>query len=237
MRITALNAKNIIHTGNRKIIYESSNIDKVVLSFKDITDFFPYSGMFWNLVNEKIFSMLNACNVKTHFVQRLNLREQEVFNTQAMPFGIKITNIISEQYHQNFGLEIGTILPNPLIEFIKQDDKKTIDQSYLSLFNIYPQEQLDQIKTISTRINDLLRAFMYQSGLSIAHMYLSYGIFKPQYTFQTDNVTETMLIDDLNPYNITFWDQKNENTTIFDIDLVKKLSVLLNIDFSRWSIT
>lgn len=238
MNVTALNSKNIVLSGKRKILYESNNIDRVILSFKDVTDFFPYSGMFWNLVNEQYFSMLNSFSIKTHFVQRLNLREQEVYNTQALPFGIKITNIISEQYHVDLGLEMGTVLDSPLIEFVKQDDKRVIDQAYLALFGKYHTSHFEEMKSISARVNDLLRAFMYQSGLQVSYMYLSYGFFEPQYAFQTAPVsTEIMLIDDLSPYQIAFWDKNKHSLMPFDIDLVKKLAHLFNIDFTRWQKT
>lgn len=228
----SLNTRELVHEGEKKILYSGSNHDRLTMAFKDITPGLPNSGIFWNLMNEQIFKLLNSCAIPNHYVKTLNLREQEVHNTSLFPFYVRITNVVTEPIHAVFDMEMGTKLSKPLLEFmVKKNGKKhVIEQAYLSAFDWCKAEHLEEIKKIAYRTNDVLQSYFYQYSTQISHCYLRFGIFDPQYTYTDSNKEEIILVNDLTLNNFTLWCMNNQIMLPITTELIQGLGKYMKIN-------
>lgn len=213
IKVMSLTNKQIVKEGKRKIIYQGPNNDQVISYYKDTNPLILNSGILRNLMTEQLFTLLNKCSISTQFIRRMNLREQEIYNTSVFPFQVRITNIITQPLHTLLDIAPGQILKRPVIDFVVERNNvvHVIDQSYLSMFDWCMTEYLDTIKQTSLRINDALQAFFFQFYAHISHCYLQFGLFEPDFTLDK-TLNGVMLIDELTPFeNFGLWSRKTDS--------------------------
>lgn len=231
----SLMTNQLLHEGTKKSLYTGSNNDRLILAFKDSIPELENSGIFLNLMNERLFSIVKSCSIPNHFIQRKNLREHEVHNTSVFPFYLRITNIVTQSVHSLFNLEMGTVLKRPLVEFTaKQDGSiKVIEQSYLLMFDWCQELYLNTIKQIAHRVNDVLRAFFFQFGVDIAQCTLRFGLFEPEHTFDTHNNEKILLINDLTPHQFILWHTEANDVLTLNGDLMFNLGEYMRINMNH----
>lgn len=235
MKLMSLHNRTVIREGSKKDIYlgASANQDIIHLSFKDTVDFIPQSGILHNLMSEKMFSFLNTYRIPTHFIRNTNLRDQEVFNTKPVRVIVRMTNIVHNDFHQLLGLGLGQQLKAPLLDFISLDTGTIIDSAYLKMLDICTAEQMQQIRQIAQRVNDLLCALTYMSPITPASIDLQFGFCDS--SLMLDHGPGLVLIDELTPHTIQFWHKQDACIVPYDVALVKMLSQIIGINITRWN--
>ncbi len=229
----SLHNKTLLHEGDTTNIFQGSNNDVVHLHFKDSSTVISQSGILHNMLSEKFFSCLNTYHVPTHFIKSINLREQEVFNTKVLPITVRLTNIVHHDFHQRLGMSAGQSLQEPLMDFISDYTGTIIDSAYLPLLNICTPEQMLQIKQIAYRVNDILRAMSHTSVLTPASLDLRFGFFDPVYSVERSK--GLLLIDELTPNTMQFWNKQQQCLMQHDLDLIKILTQITGMDTTRWN--
>ena len=79
-------------------------------------------GILNNRISEHILTQLNNVGIKNHLVKRLNMREQLVQHVEIIPIEFIVRNIATGSLTKRLGIEDGTVLDNPLIEYCLKDD-------------------------------------------------------------------------------------------------------------------
>ena len=120
-----------IYEGKAKIIYASPEKNLVIQHFKDDATAFNNQkkatiegkGILNNRISEHILSNLNQIGIKNHLVKRINMREQLVKLVDIIPIEFIIRNTATGSLTKRLGIEDGTVLNEPLIEYcLKNDD-------------------------------------------------------------------------------------------------------------------
>ena len=120
-----------IYEGKAKIIYASPEKNLVIQHFKDDATAFNNQkkatiegkGILNNRISEHILSNLNQVGIKNHLIKRINMREQLVRFVEIIPIEFIIRNISAGSLTKRLGVEEGTVLDRPLIEYcLKNDD-------------------------------------------------------------------------------------------------------------------
>ena len=120
-----------LYEGKAKVIFATDNKDFVIQHFKDDATAFNNQkkstiegkGVLNNRISEHILSNLNQIGIKNHLVKRLNMREQLVKLVDIIPIEFIVRNIATGSLTKRLGIEDGTVLDYPLIEYCLKDDK------------------------------------------------------------------------------------------------------------------
>ena len=118
-----------IYEGKAKILYEGPEPGTLIQYFKDDTTAFDATkkavldgkGVLNNRISEYLMTQLNAIGVPTHFVRRLNMREQLVREVEIIPLEVVVRNVAAGSLSKRLGIEEGTALPRSIIEYLLQE--------------------------------------------------------------------------------------------------------------------
>ena len=156
-----------IYEGKAKIIYSTSDKDLVIQYFKDDATAFNNQkkstiegkGVLNNRISEHILSKLSQIGIKNHLVKRLNMREQVVKLVEIIPIEFIVRNVATGSLTKRLGIEDGTILKEPLIEYCLKDDKlgdPLIAEEHILAFDWASKTEIEKVKKMILRINDFM---------------------------------------------------------------------------------
>ena len=125
-----MNKGKKIYEGKAKILYETNEKGFIIQHFKDDATAFNNlkkasvegKGVLNNRISEHILTSLNNCGIKTHFIKRLNMREQLIKEAEIFPIEFIVRNIATGSLTKRLGIPEGTVLENPLLEYCYKND-------------------------------------------------------------------------------------------------------------------
>ena len=204
-----------LYEGKAKIIYATSDKNLVIQYFKDDATAFNNQkkstiegkGVLNNRISEHILSNLSQIGIKNHLVKRLNMREQLVKFVEIIPIEFIVRNIATGSLTKRLGIEDGTILERPLIEYCLKDDKlgdPNISREHILTFNWLNNDQLNSIDENLKRLNDFLLGLFRGVGIKLVDFKVEFG-----FTHES-NKNEIILADEISPDTCRLWDTITE---------------------------
>ena len=203
-----------IYEGTGKVLFEGPEPGTLVQYFKDDTTHNARAGVITgkgvlnNRISEHLMSRLGEMGVPTHFLRRLNMREQLVREVEIIPVQVVVRNLAAGSLSQRFGLAEGTPLPRSIVEYYyKAPDFKSplVTEEHITAFGWASPHDMDEIVTMALRVNDFLSGLFHGIGLRLVDVRLEFGRL-----WENEN-TRIMLADEISPDNCRLWDlQTNE---------------------------
>ena len=95
-------------------------------------------GILNNRISEHILKNLGQVGIKNHLVKRLNMREQLIKSVEIVPIEFIVRNIATGSLTNRLGIEDGTVLESPLIEYCYKNDElgdPLISKEHIFAFN------------------------------------------------------------------------------------------------------
>ena len=146
---------------------------------------------------------LNAIGVPTHFIRRINMREQLIRAVEIVPLEVIVRNYAAGSMAKRLGLEEGTQLPRPIVEFsYKNDDlgDPLVPEEYIIAFGWASQQDLDDIVALALRVNDFLSGVMIGVGIRLVDFKIEIGrIWDGDYM-------RLIVADEISPDSCRLWD-------------------------------
>ena len=181
-----MNKGKKLYEGKAKIIYETKEKGLVIQHFKDDATAFNNlkkanvegKGVLNNRISEHILQNLNQIGIKTHFIKRLNMREQLIKLVEIVPIEVIIRNIATGSLTKRLGIADGTILEKPLLEFSYKNDElgdPLIAKEHILAFNWATTEELKTIEEMTFRINDFMSGMFRGVGIKLVDFKLEFG--------------------------------------------------------------
>ncbi len=203
--------KEKIYEGKAKILYKGPNPDTLIQYFKDDATAFnnkkkaqiPGKGVLNNFISELIMTRLKEINVPNHFVKRLNMREQLIKKLEIIPIEVVVRNIATGSLVKRLGIKEGKVLSRPIIEFYLKNDKlddPIISEEHIIVFEWASPNELEEIISLSSRINDFLTGYFFSLNIRLVDFKLEYGR-----QWKNDEVS-IILADEISPDNCRLWD-------------------------------
>ena len=200
-----------LYEGKAKIIYATQDKNLVIQYFKDDATAFNNQkkstiegkGVLNNRISEHILSNLSEIGIKNHLVKRLNMREQLVKLVDIIPIEFVVRNIATGSLTKRLGIEDGTVLERPLIEYCLKDDKlgdPIISREHILTFNWLNIIQLDWIDENLSRLNDFLLGMFRAVGIKLVDFKVEFGL-----THESGK-TQIVLADEISPDTCRLWD-------------------------------
>ena len=202
-----------IYEGKAKVLFEGPEPGTLVQYFKDDATAFNNQkkgtitgkGVLNNRISEYLMLRLAEIGVPTHFVRRLNMREQLVKQVQIIPVEVVIRNVIAGSLAKRFGIEEGTALPRSIIEYYYKKDElgdPMVSEEHITAFGWASTQDLDDIMQLSLRVNDFLTGLFLGIGIRLIDFKLEFGRL-----YDGDEM-RIVLADEISPDNCRLWDLK-----------------------------
>ncbi|MGE5767279.1 MAG: phosphoribosylaminoimidazolesuccinocarboxamide synthase [Bacteroidota bacterium] len=203
--------RRMIYEGKAKILYEGPEPGTVVQYFKDDTTAFDATktaviegkGVLNNRISEYLMTQLNLIGVPTHFVRRLNMREQLVREVEIIPIEVVIRNIAAGSLSKRLGLEEGAPLPRSIVEYYYKNDElgdPMVSEEHITAFGWANTQDIDEMLQYALRTNDFLTGLFLGVGLKLVDFKLEFG------RLWEDEEMRIVLADEISPDSCRLWD-------------------------------
>ena len=200
-----------IYEGKAKILYEGPEPGTLIQYFKDDATAFNAQkrgtisgkGVLNNRISEHIFTSLSTIGVPTHFIRRLNMREQLIRQVEIVPIEVVVRNVAAGSISKRLGIEEGTQLPRTIIEYYYKDDAlgdPMISDEHIACFGWATQEEMNDITDMAIRVNDFLSGMFAAIGIRVIDFKLEFGrVYDGDYA-------RVILADEISPDGCRLWD-------------------------------
>jgi phosphoribosylaminoimidazole-succinocarboxamide synthase len=202
-----------IYEGQAKILYEGPEPGTLIQYFKDeeavpgapvpVRGAIEGRGVLNNRLSEFFMSGLNSIGVPTHFIRRLNMREQLVRMAEIVPLEIVVRNFAAGGLSERLGIPEGTALPRPIVEYYYKDEKlksPMVAEEHIVAFGWANQQDLDDIVALALRVNDFLSGVMMGVGIRLADFRIEVG------RIWEGDFMRLIVADEISPDNCRLWD-------------------------------
>jgi phosphoribosylaminoimidazole-succinocarboxamide synthase len=205
-----------IYEGKAKVLYEGPEPGTLIQHFKDDATAFNAKkheiidgkGVLNNRISEYIFTHLNNIGVPTHFIKRLNMREQLIREVEIIPLEVVVRNVAAGSLATRLGLEEGMQLPRSIIEFYYKKDELNdpmVSEEHITAFGWATPQELDDIMALAIRINDFLTGIFLGVGIRLVDFKIETGRL-----FEGD-MMRIVLADEISPDSCRLWDIKSND--------------------------
>ena len=206
-----MNRRRKIYEGKAKILFEGPEPGTLVQYFKDDTtagdgarhEIIDGKGVLNNRISEFIFTKLNGLGIPTHFIRRINMREQLIKEVEIIPLEIIVRNFAAGSLVKRLGLEPGTQLPRSIIEFYYKSDALNdpmVSEEHITAFGWANPAELDDIMALAIRVNDFMTGLFLGVGIQLVDFKIECGRL-----FEGD-MMRIILADEISPDSCRLWD-------------------------------
>lgn len=211
-----MNRRRRIYEGKAKILYEGPEPGTLIQHFKDDATAFNAKkheiidgkGVLNNRISEHIFQNLNRIGIPTHFIKRLNMREQLIREVEIIPLEVVVRNIAAGSIAKRLGLEEGSPLPRSIIEFYYKNDElddPIVSEEHVTAFGWAAPPEIDDMMSMAIRINDFLAGLFIGAGIQLVDFKIEFG------RLWEGEMMRIILADEISPDSCRLWDAETKD--------------------------
>ncbi len=200
--------KEQLYEGKAKKVFATNDPDLVIVDYKDDATAFngekkgtiSGKGVINNRMTNYMFKMLEKEGVPTHLVEEISDRETIVKKVSIVPLEVIIRNVAAGSFSKRMGVEEGTKLLCPILEFsYKNDDlgDPFINDYYALALGLATKEELDTIAKYAFKVNEFMVNFFKKLNIDLIDFKIEFG--------KTSDGT-IILADEISPDTCRFWD-------------------------------
>lgn len=197
-----------LYEGKAKKVFATDDPERYIVDYKDDATAFNGEkkgtilgkGVINNRVTNHLMKMLEKEGVPTHFVKEISERETIVKKVTIVPLEVIIRNIAAGSFSKRFGVEEGTTLRQPSLEYSYKDDglgDPMINDYHILALGIATREELATIAGYAFKVNDVLKKYLLTLDIELVDFKLEFGKL-------SDGTI--VLADEISPDTCRFWD-------------------------------
>jgi phosphoribosylaminoimidazole-succinocarboxamide synthase len=202
-----------LYEGKAKILFEGPEPGTLVQYFKDDATAFNAQkkgtitgkGVLNNRISEFLMTKLGEINIPTHFIRRLNMREQLIKEVEIIPIEVVVRNVAAGSLSQRLGIPEGTRLPRSIVEYYYKNDALNdpmVAEEHITAFGWATPPDMDDIVHLTLRINDFLTGLFLGVGITLVDFKIEFGRL-----YENEDM-RIVLADEISPDNCRLWDSK-----------------------------
>jgi phosphoribosylaminoimidazole-succinocarboxamide synthase len=210
-RSEIMSRRRRIYEGKAKTLFEGPEPGTIVQYFKDDATAFNNQkkgtitgkGVINNRISEFLMTKLGEIGVPTHFIRRLNMREQLIRQVEIIPLEVVVRNVAAGSFAKRFGVEEGTQLPRSIMEFFYKNDAlgdPMVTEEHITAFGWAAPQDLDDIVALTLRVNDFLFGLFLGCGIKLIDFKIEFG------RLYEDDMVRIVLADEISPDSCRLWD-------------------------------
>lgn len=200
-----------LYEGKAKKVFATEDPELLIVSYKDDATAFnglkkgtiAGKGVINNRMSNALMQYLSERGIPTHFVQEINERETIVKKVTIIPLEVIVRNIAAGSFAKNYGVEEGTPLANPTIEFSYKNDAlgdPLMNEYHATALGLATEKEIQTIKDYSFRINKELQSFWTTCKVTLVDFKLEFGRL-------SDGTV--VLADEISPDTCRLWDAES----------------------------
>ncbi|MCW5731975.1 MAG: phosphoribosylaminoimidazolesuccinocarboxamide synthase [Alphaproteobacteria bacterium] len=200
-----------LYEGKAKVLFEGPEPGTLVQYFKDDATAFNNQkrgvitgkGVLNNRISEYLMTRLNEIGVPTHFLRRLNMREQLVKEVEIIPLEVVVRNVAAGSLSTRLGIQEGTALPRSIVEFYYKNDQlgdPMVTEEHITCFGWASPPEIDEIMSLALRVNDFLSGLFLGVGIRLVDFKLEFG------RYWEGEEMRIILADEISPDSCRLWD-------------------------------
>lgn len=210
-----MSARQQLYDGKAKTIFAGPDDSHVIQYFKDDAtaynalkhDVIKGKGVLNNIISEFIMGQIAGNGIETHFVERMNAREQLIRKVDIVPVEVVVRNIAAGSMVKRLGGDLITIkdgdaLPAPLVEYYLKEDALNdpiISADHITMFGLATAEELNHIIDMTLQVNKILQDLFQSIGITLIDFKLEFGRL-------ASDGGRIILADEISPDNCRLWD-------------------------------
>ena len=198
---------NLLYEGKAKTVFETDNPNELMVYFKDDATalngekrgVIQGKGVINNKLSEFFFKQLKDRGIKSHFVEKIGEREMIVKRLDMIKLEVVVRNIVAGSLVKRLGLEEGTALAVPVVEYYYKSDElgdPMVNRYHIMALDLAKIDELNQMEHIAFSVNTILRDLLKAKNVDLIDFKLEFGRFDG----------EVLLADEISPDNCRFWD-------------------------------
>lgn len=198
----------MLYEGKAKKVFATENPNEVVIYYKDDATAFNGlkkgtimdKGIMNNTITTFFFDLLGKNGIPHHQIKKLSDRESLCKKVHIIPLEVVTRNIAAGSLAKKMGVEEGYVLKKPIIEFCYKNDDlgdPMINDDYAEAFGIATNAQVQEIKALTLKINDILKQFLAERKIRLVDFKMEFG---------TDADGKVILADEITPDTARLWD-------------------------------
>ena len=199
-----------LYEGKAKRVFATNDPELLIVDYKD--DATAFNGLkkgtisgksvINNQMSNRLMQKLEKAGIPTHFVRELSERETLVKRVAIVPLEVIVRNIAAGSFSKRYGMEEGVVFEQPTIEFSYKNDAlgdPLLNTLHARALGLATDTEIEQIKCYAFRINEILKAFWAECGVTLVDFKLEFGRL-PDGTI--------VLADEISPDTCRLWDTK-----------------------------
>jgi phosphoribosylaminoimidazole-succinocarboxamide synthase len=202
-----MDAKKKMYEGKAKIIFASEKDDEVIVYYKDDATAFngekkgqiEDKGVLNNSISSMLFELLNKSGIESHFIKKLNSREQLCKKVEIVPIEVIVRNVAAGSMAKRLGIAEGTELNTTVFEICYKNDElgdPLINDYHAVGIGLTTFEELKKIYNITSNVNEVLKEFFMKQNIKLIDFKLEFGRYNG----------DILLADEISPDTCRFWD-------------------------------
>ena len=156
-----------------------------------------------NRISEYVFTRLSHIGIPTHFIRRINMREQVVRQVEIIPIEVVVRNVAAGSISKRLGIPEGEPLPHTLIEYYLKDDAledPMVAEEHIACFGWASNEEMQDISAMAIRVNDFLSGMFAAINIRLIDFKLEFG------RLWDGDYARVILADEISPDGCRLWD-------------------------------
>lgn len=200
----------LLYEGKAKRIYGTNDDQVVWVEYKDSATAFngvkkeeiTGKGRLNNEITSLIFAKLKEKGLSSHFIKRISETEQLVQKVTIIPLETVVRNTAAGSFSKRLGVEEGTPLARPIVEFYYKDDDlgdPLLTDDHVDILGLASKEEREALKEKALKVNEVLSELFAEVGVKLIDFKLEFG---------KDAEGNILLADEISPDTCRLWDQK-----------------------------
>jgi len=215
-----------LYEGKAKIIYRTDDPDILLAQYKDDATAFnaqkrgtiTNKGKINCAIATHLFKVLEAAGITTHFIDQPAPDQMRMRAVKIVPLEVVVRNIAAGSLCQQTGLELGVVLTQPLVDYYYKDDAlgdPLLTRDRIFMLALATPEQLEQLRQLALQINQILKGFFRQCGITLVDFKLEFGLTSDQ---------QLLLADEISPDTCRLWDdaESDPDRRVMDKDRFRR---------------
>ncbi|WP_203334680.1 phosphoribosylaminoimidazolesuccinocarboxamide synthase [Planococcus beigongshangi] len=209
----------LLYEGKAKRLYATDEQDILWVEYKDSATAFngekkaeiAGKGMLNNKITSLIFKKLQTAGIASHFVEQLSDHEQLVRQVSIIPIEVVVRNIVAGSMAKRLGLEEGTVLKRPIVEFYFKDDAlgdPILTEDHIDMLDLASAEEVAELREKALTVNEVLIGFFSEVGVDLVDFKIEFG---------RGNEGQILLADEISPDTCRLWDKETKQKLDKDV--------------------
>lgn len=201
--------KEMLYEGKAKQVYKTEDENLIIIHYKDDATAFNgikkaqigKKGILNNEITEIIFKKLIDAGVPTHFIEKMNDRDQLCKKVSILPLEVIVRNIIAGSMAKRLNIVEGTKPSNVVYEICYKNDElgdPLINDHHAVALGIATYDELKTVYDLTAKINEVLKDLFDQIGIVLVD-------FKIEFGKTSDG--QIVLADEISPDTCRLWDK------------------------------